>query len=106
MKNDNKENKAFSQTCVSGSCSKVPFTKNTKEVRQFLEQNGYTPLSFFQGKELISPIVSTYANARTQWLVYDYTTFNLDEVSSKYYLQDEICDFEKFKSEIKRLYPQ
>jgi hypothetical protein len=93
-------------TDVSSSCSKIPYTKNTSEARKFLEQNRYTPLSFFQGKEFISPIVSNYANKNAQWLVYDYTTFNKDEVNSKTYLQDKDCDFEKFKSEIVRLYPK
>ena len=94
------------QMAVSSSCSKVPFTKNTKRARTFLEQNRYTPLRFFQGGEYISPCVSTFANAHAQWLVYDYTTFNKDEINSKSYLQETECDFEKFKSEINRLYPQ
>lgn len=54
----------------------VPFIKNTKEVRVFLEKKGFTPLSFFQGKDYVYPIISTWANKNNTWKEKDYSTFN------------------------------
>lgn len=83
---------------------KVPYTKNTADARIYLEENGYSPLRFFQGKSYICPCVSTFANKHKQWLVYDYLTFNEDEKKS--YMMSFESNFEDFKSLIVRLYPK
>lgn len=77
---------------------KVPYTKNTKEVRLFLEQEGFTPLSFFQGKQYIYPVISTRANKDKEWKEKDYSTFNHPE---RYHY---FVDFSNFINEVKSLY--
>lgn len=69
---------------------KVPYTKNTEEARQFLQQQGFTPLSFFQGKEYVYPLVSTFANKDKEWKVYDYSTFSQPD---DYHFFTEFPDF-------------
>ena len=59
----------------------IPFTKNTQNIRLFLDKNGYNPLRFFQGKEYIYPIVSVMANAKSTWNEKDYSTFDESEKS-------------------------
>ena len=76
---------------------KTPYTENSKEMREFLEQQGFDPLTFYQGKKYIAPLVSTFANINNEWKVYDYTTFDRAE-RYHYYL-----DFDKFGEEIKIL---
>lgn len=53
---------------------KVPYTENSREIRKILGDLGYSPLSFFQGKDFIYPVVSDRANAHSTWKNYDYST--------------------------------
>jgi hypothetical protein len=51
------------------------YTENTEEIRKKLEMMGYSPLSFFQGKEYIRPMICTWGNIRGTWKTYEYSTF-------------------------------
>lgn len=64
---------------VIGGFGCIPFTKNTIEARIFLEKQGFAPLSFYQGREFIYPIISTWANKNGSWQEKNYSTFNLSE---------------------------
>ena len=55
---------------------KVPYTENSREIRKILEDLGYSPLSFFQGKDFIYPVVSNRVNTHGSWKNYDYSTCN------------------------------
>jgi hypothetical protein len=57
----------------------TPYTENTKEVRKKLEAIGYRPLSFFQGKKYIRPMICTWANKDRTWKTYEYSTFEDSE---------------------------
>jgi hypothetical protein len=78
----------------------VPFSKNTKEIRAFLENQGYFPLRFFQGKEYIYPIVSTWANSKSTWQERDYSTFDGKEKYKMPYLVNQELSEDSFKSAI------
>jgi hypothetical protein len=54
----------------------LPYTDNTKEIRLKLEMVGYRPLSFFQGKKYIRPMITNWANKDESWKVYEYSTFD------------------------------
>ena len=55
---------------------KVPYTKNTRELRVQLEYLGYLPLKFFQGGVFVRPMITTWANSKEEWKQYEYSTFN------------------------------
>lgn len=73
---------------------KIPFIKNSKEVRILLEKNNYSPLSFFQGKKFVFPIISTWQNKFGKWIEKDYST--TDDVLSKEYLNSKESTFLEF----------
>ena len=54
----------------------LTYTHNTREIRVKLETMGYRPLTFFQGKEYIRPMITTWGNKDGSWKVYEYSTFN------------------------------
>ncbi len=54
----------------------LPCSNNTKEIRLKLEMLGYRPLSFFQGKKYIRPMITTWGNKDGSWKVYEYSTFD------------------------------
>ena len=70
----------------------IPYTENTTEVRRKLEMMGYNPLSFFQGKKYISPMITTWANKDNTWKEYEYSTFD-DPINLTYstkYLKENV----------------
>lgn len=99
MQNDKIKNvqPLLQQHNVSSSCGDTPYTKNTKEIRKFLEEREYFPLRFFQGGEYIYPIVSTMANAQSTWKVKDYSTFDESKKINMPYLMDSPLSEEDFK---------
>ena len=80
----------------------IQFTKNTLEARRYLENNGFTGLSFFQGKYYIYAFLTTRANAKKQWKEKDYSTFDLEDISFMNYLDKEVS-LEDFKIYIENL---
>lgn len=81
---------------------KIKFTKNTKEVRSFLEENGFKGLSFFQGKYYIYAFLTERANINHRWIEKDYTTFDLEDMQELDYLHEEVS-FEEFKKYINKI---
>ena len=80
---------------------KLPFTKNTREVRIFLESLKFRPLSFFQGGDFIYPLISTCGNKYGEWKEYDYSTFNLDRKDD--FIADHPVSFEEFTVQVNKL---
>lgn len=76
----------------------TPYTRNTKEVREFLEKEGFTPLSFYQGKKYIYPLISNFANVHSSWKVRDYSTF--DDPEEKTFLVSSVLDFDEFRDKV------
>lgn len=70
----------------------TPYTENTTEVRIKLQMMGYKPLSFFQGKKYIRPMISTWANKDSTWKQYEYSTFDNPEdlTYSTVYLKEKL----------------
>jgi hypothetical protein len=93
----------LSEDAVSDSSGYVPFTHNTKKVRMFLEKQGFKPLSFFQGKEYVYPIISTRANANATWKEKDYSTFSENDKERMPFLMKDIFDSEQFEISIEKL---
>lgn len=54
----------------------IPYTKNTREARDFLRLRGFKPLSFYQGDRFIYPMISTWANKTGEWKEKNYATFS------------------------------
>ncbi len=87
------------------NCGHIPFTKNTGEIRTWLEQEGYSPLRFYQGGEYIYPIITTWANAKMSWEEKDYSTFSKNsEVIKMPFLVSECCDESQFKKLVQELH--
>lgn len=72
----------------------IPYITNSKEIRILLEKNNYTPLSFFQGKQFVFPIISTWANKFGQWQEKNYST--TDNILDKDYLNSQESSFLEF----------
>ncbi len=81
----------------------IPYTKNTLEVREFLESKGFKGLSFFQGKEFVYAFLTTRANKHKTWKEKDYATFSEAEKSKKQFLSNKISSFKNFKDEVNTL---
>lgn len=103
MKNEENENKALNKTDVSSSFGNIKFTSNTKEVRDYLEQNGFVGLSFFQGKEYIYAFLTTRANKNGEWKEKDYSTFSANDKETMKFLEENVSDFKNFKTYIEQL---
>lgn len=73
---------------------KIPFIKNNSEIRLFLQNKGYKPLSFFQGEKFIFPIISTWGNKFGEWKEKDYST--TDNILNKSYLNSKESSFSEF----------
>jgi len=78
----------------------VPWTKNTKEVRILLENNGFKPLAFFQGRKFLKPMITTWANKDKTWVKNEYSTFDLPKNITG--LSFKMLDAEEFMLEIKK----
>ena len=65
----------------------IPYITNSKEIRILLEKNGYTPLSFFQGKQFVFPIISTWGNKFGEWQEKNYST--TDNILDKDYFNSK-----------------
>ncbi len=72
----------------------IPYITNSKEIRILLEKNGYTSLSFFQGKQFAFPIISTWGNKFGEWKEKDYST--TDNILNKSYLNSKESSFSEF----------
>lgn len=72
----------------------IPYITNSKEIRILLEKNGYTPLSFFQGKQFVFPIISTWGNKFGEWQEKNYST--TDNILDKDYLNSKESSFSEF----------
>jgi hypothetical protein len=72
----------------------IPYITNSKEIRILLEKNGYTSLSFFQGKQFVFPIISTWGNKFGKWKEKDYST--TDNILNKSYLNSKESSFSEF----------
>jgi hypothetical protein len=72
----------------------IPYITNSKEIRILLEKNGYTSLSFFQGKQFVFPIISTWGNKFGEWKEKDYST--TDNILNKSYLNSKESSFSEF----------
>lgn len=83
--------------------NKIPYTKNTKEVRILLEKEGFFPLSFFQGKEYIYPVISHWGNSKSTWVEKEYSTCNQSDLITKSYLK-EVLSLEDFIIDVKKLH--
>lgn len=82
---------------------KNKYTKNTKEIRNYLESKGFIGMSFFQNEEFIYAFLTTRANKHKQWKEKDYGTFNQNRIESYDFLnQVEATEFE-FKEHINLL---
>ena len=77
----------------------IPYITNSKEIRILLEKNGYTPLSFFQGKQFVFPIISTWGNKFGEWQEKNYST--TDNILDKDYLNSKEASFLEFVKWIK-----
>lgn len=77
---------------------KIPYTRNTKEVREFLEKENFFPLSSFQGKKYVYPNISTRANINRTWKERWYSTFDYPEEHT--FLIPNDLDFEEFKNKV------
>jgi hypothetical protein len=78
---------------------KIPFIKNNSEIRLFLQNKGYKPLSFFQGKKFVFPIISTWGNKFGEWKEKSYST--TDNILNKSYLNSKESSFSQFIEWIK-----
>ena len=72
----------------------IPYITNSKEIRILLEKNGYTSLSFYQGKQFVFPIISTWGNKFGEWKEKDYST--TDNILNKSYLNSKESSFSEF----------
>lgn len=72
----------------------IPYITNSKEIRILLEKNGYTSLSFFQGKQFVFPIISTWGNKFGEWKEKDYST--TDNILDKDYFNSKESSFLEF----------
>lgn len=72
----------------------IPYITNSKEIRILLEKNGYTSLSFFQGKQFVFPIISTWGNKFGEWKEKNYST--TDNPLNKKYLNKKESSFLEF----------
>ena len=72
----------------------IPYITNSKEIRILLEKNGYTSLSFFQGKQFVFPIISTWGNKFGEWQEKNYST--TDNILDKSYLNSKESSFSEF----------
>ncbi len=78
----------------------MPYTKNTKEIRYFLEQRGFSPLRFYQGGEYVYPSVTTWANSKGTWKDGSYATFSADKIKSMSFLDSEPSSELDFKKQV------
>lgn len=81
---------------------KIPFTKNTIEVREYLKTKGFVGLSFFQDKNYVFAFLTTRANIQNTWVEKDYSTFDLVDINFMPYLDTEI-NLEDFKLYIEKI---
>lgn len=81
----------------------LKFTKNTPEVRKFLEGKGFKGLSFFQGGEFIYAVISIRANKNGEWKEKNYSTFNEKDKQRMTFLNKEISKLEEFKTYIDKI---
>lgn len=65
---------------------KIPYIENSREIRKILDDLGYSPLNFFQGKDFVYPIVSNRANAHGNWKDYHYSTCNEKDLNFENFL--------------------
>ena len=72
----------------------VPFITNSRKIRLLLEKHGYNPLSFFQNKQFIFPVISTGSNKFGEWKEKDYST--TDNILNKSYLNSKESSFSEF----------
>jgi len=100
-KTQREKDEDFLKELEEKSRNTIPYTLNTSEVRSYLMSKGYKPLSFFQGKKYVYPLISTCGNFNTIWKEKDYSTFDLDKKES--FLYKEECSFEEFKIELEKL---
>lgn len=86
---------------VIGGVGNIPFTLNTSEARLLLEKEGFSGLSFYQGKKYIYPIISTWSNKNSTWKEKNYSTFS--ESDGKDFLMPNVCQLKEFMSIVRTL---
>jgi len=80
---------------------KYPFTLNTLEIREFLEEEGFKPLVNYQEKKYIFPLINDYGSLDGTWKQYIYLT--TDVVKDLNFLEAKKSSISRFKSIIKTL---
>ena len=81
----------------------MEFTKNTPEIRKYIESLGFKGLSFFQGGEFIYAFLTKRANKYKEWKEKDYSTFNEKDKERMTFLNKEISPEENFIKHIENL---
>ncbi|MCQ9638623.1 hypothetical protein MP478_04410 [Chryseobacterium sp. WG14] len=85
---------------------RIKYTRNTPEVKIFLEEIGYKKVYKYSDKEFIFSLVQAWGDSDNDFTAYDYLyiSFDQNEKESKPFLEDKESSFEDFKEYSKNKY--